>query len=623
MRRTRCCCAGLLPSSMRMSRPTPSRRAAPRICAAARWRCGASPATAKAATPRSGSTTPTARPTAGRRPHTIVEIVNDDMPFLVDSVTAAINESGREVRLVIHPILTRGARRDRRARGARSAGRADSANPGCRSRSAASRRQPSAPRSQTRLAAVLADVRAGGRRLAAMRQALRGDRRRDRRRAAAAAAPARSPRASISCAGSTTTISPISAFANTCFAGAARAGATAARHPARSEPSGVRRTARSRGAAAGGAGFRPPPRAADRRQDRTAAPRCTDRRTWTRSASGASTPPARSSAVRLFVGLFTSLAYSRSPRAIPLLRHKVRRTLARAGLAPDSHDGKALLHILDTFPRDELFQIAEDELFDTALGILNLQERQRIALFVRRDPLERFVSCLVYVPRDRYDTRLRERFAAILERGVRRHRHRLLHACSTSRCWRASSSSSARPAAPCRAVDIGGARTAARRSGTHLDGPGRGGGRGGASAKWRRAPRLRRLQPLPGRLPGAHRRRRRRSPIWRGSRRCWPAPPLEASLHPPRSGRDARVCGSIRRDEPVVALGRAADPREPGAADRRRGAVPDRQRTDGTAVWIHEFTLAAGAVPTVAVRRRRARASRRRCVAIWTGARRE
>ena len=90
----------------------------------------------------------------------------------------------------------------------------------------------------------------------------------------------------------------------------------------------------------------------------------------------------------------------------------MQRTIERAGFAAESHDGKALLHILETFPRDELFQITEDELYDTAIGILNLQERQRIALFVRRDPLERFVSCLVFVPRDRYDTQLRQRFAA-------------------------------------------------------------------------------------------------------------------------------------------------------------------------------------------------------------------
>src|SRR5260221_3165768 len=117
---------------------------------------------------------------------------------------------------------------------------------------------------------------------------------------------------------------------------------------------------------------------------------------------------------RLFLGLFTSLAYSRSPRAIPILRLKVPATMTRAGFAPNSHDGKALQHILDTFPRDELLQIGEDELFETAPGILTLQERQRIALFLRRDPLERFVSCLVYVPRDRYSTDLRRRMATIL-----------------------------------------------------------------------------------------------------------------------------------------------------------------------------------------------------------------
>ena len=73
------------------------------------------------------------------------------------------------------------------------------------------------------------------------------------------------------------------------------------------------------------------------------------------------------------------------------------------------------MHILDTFPRDELFQTDEDQLFNTVIGVLNLQERQRIALFIRRDPLGRFVSCLVYVPRERYDTALRQRFATILE----------------------------------------------------------------------------------------------------------------------------------------------------------------------------------------------------------------
>ena len=69
-----------------------------------------------------------------------------------------------------------------------------------------------------------------------------------------------------------------------------------------------------------------------------------------------------------FVGLFTSGAYSLNPRQIPLLRRKIAAVTARAGLAPTSHDGKALAHILDTFPRDELFQISEDELYAIAHG---------------------------------------------------------------------------------------------------------------------------------------------------------------------------------------------------------------------------------------------------------------
>ena len=150
---------------------------------------------------------------------------------------------------------------------------------------------------------------------------------------------------------------------------------------------------------------------------------------------------------RLFVGLFTSTAYSRSPRDIPLLRRKVERVVARAGFEPNSHDGKALLHILDTFPRDELFQITEEELFDLSLGVLHLQERQRVALFVRRDPFERFVSCLVYVPRDRYSTDLRLRFQEILEEALGGPVTAFYTQSPTIRCWRACTSwSRPRPA---------------------------------------------------------------------------------------------------------------------------------------------------------------------------------
>jgi len=119
----------------------------------------------------------------------------------------------------------------------------------------------------------------------------------------------------------------------------------------------------------------------------------------------------------LFAGLFTSEAYSLSPRSIPLLRRKVSSVMEAAGFPPASHDAKRLRFILETFPRDELFQISEEDLLEMGRGMLHLQERQRIALFVRRDPFERFVSCMVYVPSERHSTELRKRLIAIAEEG--------------------------------------------------------------------------------------------------------------------------------------------------------------------------------------------------------------
>ncbi len=118
---------------------------------------------------------------------------------------------------------------------------------------------------------------------------------------------------------------------------------------------------------------------------------------------------------RIIVGLFTSTAYSVSPTRIPLLRRKVAKAIEGAGFPPSSHDSKALAHILETYPRDELLQIDDDLLLDHAMGILHLQERQRTAMFVREDPFQRYVTALVFVPRDRFDTELRENLAAILE----------------------------------------------------------------------------------------------------------------------------------------------------------------------------------------------------------------
>jgi len=118
---------------------------------------------------------------------------------------------------------------------------------------------------------------------------------------------------------------------------------------------------------------------------------------------------------RRFIGLFTSAAYSESPRGIPLLRHKVRKVIERAHVEATGHRGKALLHILDTFPRDELFQSSIPDLSRTAIGILNLQDRQRVRFFLRRDTFRRFFSCIVFVPRERYTTAVRQRIEQVLK----------------------------------------------------------------------------------------------------------------------------------------------------------------------------------------------------------------
>ncbi|MBT8141462.1 MAG: NAD-glutamate dehydrogenase [Gammaproteobacteria bacterium] len=120
-----------------------------------------------------------------------------------------------------------------------------------------------------------------------------------------------------------------------------------------------------------------------------------------------------------FLGLYSSVAYNRSPRYIPLLRQKVDKVIQMSGIRPRSHVGKALLHILENYPRDELMQSTVRELLDNTLGLVQLQERRRVKLFVRRDAFRRFFSFQIYVPRDYYNTQVREKIETILKAAVK------------------------------------------------------------------------------------------------------------------------------------------------------------------------------------------------------------
>jgi glutamate dehydrogenase len=120
---------------------------------------------------------------------------------------------------------------------------------------------------------------------------------------------------------------------------------------------------------------------------------------------------------RRFLGLYTSAAYRASPRTIPRLRDKVEYVLTLGGFPPDSHDAKGLIDILESLPRDLLVEISEDDLFDLAIGILGLGERPRVRLFVSPDRLDRFVACTLCLPRDRFNTDNRVRAEEILARA--------------------------------------------------------------------------------------------------------------------------------------------------------------------------------------------------------------
>src|SRR6516164_3683642 len=325
-------------------------------------------------------------------PHTIVEIVNDDMPFLVDSVTGAINASNRVVHLIIHPILTVARGEDGQLFDVLDPGAA-----GCREswmQIEITREHDATALAQlTRtLSAVLADVRMAVDDWQPMRTVLREmvD------SLSGQASPV--PHAELN---------EVQDFLgwldddNFTFLGFREYVFNGVAKP-EYEPLGVLRdeTHPIFGGLRDLSSLPSDVQDFVRRRELLVVTKSNRRSTVHRTAHMDAIgvrrfgPSGDVVGVRVLLGLFTSLAYSRDPRSIPLLRLKVRRIVERSGFSPTSHDGKALLHILDTFPRDELFQTDEDQLFDTVLSILNLQERQRIALFIRRDPLERFVSCL-------------------------------------------------------------------------------------------------------------------------------------------------------------------------------------------------------------------------------------
>ena len=349
--------------------------------------------------------------------HTIIEIVNDDMPFLVDSVTMEVNRHGLTLHLIVHPIVPvlRGA--DGSLKGV-----ADAGSPGAPQESfihVEVDRVPDAAQLEalaTDVARVLGDVRLAVTDWKAMRQrALDVVAQLDDRPPPIPAEELAEGRAFMEWLAD----NHFTFIGYRCHDLVEVNGDDALRVVPESSL-GVLRESHAKDVAATFSALPPEVRAYARRPELLVVTKSNSRSTVHRPgyldyiAVKRFDDAGKVCGEYRFLGLFTHTAYSASPADIPLLRRKTAEVFARAHVAHASHAGKSLVNILETYPRDELFQTSADDLLKTATAILHLGERQRFRLFVRRDPFERFVSCLIYAPRENYTTELRQKWQALL-----------------------------------------------------------------------------------------------------------------------------------------------------------------------------------------------------------------
>jgi glutamate dehydrogenase len=367
--------------------------------------------------PRVRVVNPTLEEHGWRSTHTIVEIVNDDMPFLVDSVTMEVNRHGLMLHLIIHPIVAV----DRGADGTLARlSREDAKSVRRESFIHVEVDRMTDPAELESLAAdiarVLDDVRAAVDDWKAMR---------DRVLAVVAEVEKRAPPLPADELAEGKDFLRWLADNHFTFLGyrcheLAVVNGEDVLKVVPGSSLGILREAPSKDVAASFSALPPEVRAYARRPELLVVTKATSRSTVHRpgyldyiavkrfNAKGEVAGEDR------FLGLFTSTAYSAHPAEIPLLRRKIANVVKRAGLPPGGHASKALANILDTYPRDELFQTSEENLLRTSKAILHLEDRQRLRLFVRRDAFERFLCCLIYAPRENYTTELRQKWQAIL-----------------------------------------------------------------------------------------------------------------------------------------------------------------------------------------------------------------
>lgn len=360
---------------------------------------------------------------AWSRGHTVIEVVNDDMPFLVDSIVAELNRAERNIHLIVHPVV--GVKRDKKGKRTGIVPRGDAGAKNVLPESYMHfeidrETEPADLEAlQTCLTVILDDVRVAVADWQAMRARLTNSLSDiDRAKTPLAEDELDESREFVKWLGEE----------NFIFLGYRqyRFLREDGKEFLKIQPEtglGILRDVRSESRRRGDVPFTPEFSRFAKRKELIVVAKANHRSTVHRAVHMDRIGIKRyDDAGHLvgedrFLGLFTSAAYAQSTRQVPLLGQKVSRIVDRAGLTRTSHAGKELIQILETLPRDEVFQMSEDELFEIAMGVLRLQERQRIAVFVRKDVFERFISALVYLPRDRYTAEVRDRIRAILERA--------------------------------------------------------------------------------------------------------------------------------------------------------------------------------------------------------------
>ncbi|NKB20063.1 MAG: NAD-glutamate dehydrogenase [Alphaproteobacteria bacterium] len=359
--------------------------------------------------------------------HTVIQIVNDDMAFLVDSVTAALNQLEATIHVIVHPLIR--VKRDKTGRLLKI----------CQNEKAS---KASADSKTESLIHIEINQHAGADKLRSISKQLENvlsdvryaveDWRTMRVKVAEAIADLQPDEVPLSRAEIEETKSFLRWIDDNHFTflgyreyGITSKGKKAGLKTHRKSGLGILRSLRTKIFEGLSNGSELPPDIADFLKKPTAlmVSKANTRSTVHRSVHldtiGIKMFDQQGNVIgeRLFVGLFTSDLYNHTVNEIPVLRGKVDTIVESAGFEPSSHDAKALMHTLQSLPRDELLQVDVDDLLVTSLGILRLRERQRVALFVHRDPFGRHLSCLVFVPRDRYNTALRRKLQEVLEGG--------------------------------------------------------------------------------------------------------------------------------------------------------------------------------------------------------------